>query len=49
MGIKVIKTEADYNNALVRMEHIFHAPENTPEADEAERTCRSRRFYKSSK
>ena len=36
MVIKAIKTETDYNNALVRMEHIFHAPENTPEGDEAE-------------
>ncbi|MGB2233370.1 MAG: helix-turn-helix domain-containing protein, partial [Flavobacteriaceae bacterium] len=26
----------DYNNALARMEHIFHALENTPEGDEAE-------------
>ncbi|MEK9603936.1 MAG: helix-turn-helix domain-containing protein [Flavobacteriaceae bacterium] len=36
MVIKAIKTETDYNNALVRMEHIFHAPENTPKGDEAE-------------
>lgn len=36
MNIKAIKTETDYNNALERMEHIFHALENTPEGDEAE-------------
>ena len=36
MNIKAIKTETDYNDALTRMEHIFHAPENTPEGDEAE-------------
>jgi len=36
MNIKAIKTETDYNDALTRMEHIFHARENTPEGDEAE-------------
>jgi len=36
MNIKVIKTEADYNEALKRLEVIFDAPVNTPEGDEAE-------------
>ena len=36
MEIKVIKTELDYNQALKRLEAIFHAPEKTPEGDEAE-------------
>ena len=36
MNIKAIKTEEDYNNALARMEQIFHVPENTNEGDEAE-------------
>ena len=36
MEIKVIKTELDYNQALKRLEEIFHAPEKTPEGDEAE-------------
>ena len=36
MKIKVIKTEEDYNEALLRLEKVFHAAENTPEGDEAE-------------
>lgn len=36
MNIKVIKSESDYQNAITRMEKIFHAEENTPEGDEAE-------------
>jgi len=36
MPIKPLKTEEDYNQALSRLEGIFHAPENSPEGDEAE-------------
>jgi HTH-type transcriptional regulator/antitoxin HigA len=36
MEIKVIKTEEDYNSALVRLEEIFDAPVNSPDGDEAE-------------
>lgn len=36
MEIKAIKTEEDYNQALIRLEAIFHAPANTQEGDEAE-------------
>jgi len=36
MNIKVIKTEEDYNQALQRLEKIFHAPKNSIEGDEAE-------------
>ena len=36
MEIKVIKTEEDYNSALIRLEEIFDAPVNSPEGDEAE-------------
>lgn len=36
MNIKAIKTEIDYNNALHRLDKIFHAVENTSEGDEAE-------------
>ena len=36
MNIKAIKTEEDYNQALRRLEEIFHAPIDTKEADEAE-------------
>lgn len=36
MKIKVIKTEADYNKALKRLEVIFDAPADTPDGDEAE-------------
>ena len=36
MNIKAIKTEDDYNQALKRLEEIFHAPINSPEGDEAE-------------
>jgi HTH-type transcriptional regulator/antitoxin HigA len=36
MEIKVIKTEEDYNQALKRIEQIFHAPVDSPEGDEAE-------------
>ena len=33
---KLIKTEADYNNALKRIEQLFDAEPSTPEADELE-------------
>ena len=36
MDIKAIKTEQDYNQALKRLEEIFHAEIETPEGDEAE-------------
>ena len=36
MEIKVIKTEQDYNQALKRLEIIFHAEIDSPEGDEAE-------------
>lgn len=36
MIIKVIKTEEDYNQALQRLEKIFHAPKDSIEGDEAE-------------
>ena len=36
MEIKAIKTEGDYNEALNRLEEIFHAKLDTPEGDEAE-------------
>lgn len=36
MDIKAIKTEDDYNQALKRLEKIFHAPINSKEGDEAE-------------
>lgn len=36
MKIKVIKTEEDYNKALVRLDEIFDAPVNSQEGDEAE-------------
>jgi HTH-type transcriptional regulator/antitoxin HigA len=36
MEAKLIKTEADYNEALERMELLFEAKPNTKEFDEAE-------------
>jgi len=36
MDIKAIKTEEDYNQALKRLEEIFHAPVNSKEGDEAD-------------
>ena len=36
MYIKVLKTEKDYNQALKRLEKIFHAPSDSIEGDEAE-------------
>lgn len=36
MKIKAIKTEKDYNEALSRLEKIFHAKPNSKEGDEAE-------------
>lgn len=36
MNIKAIKTEQDYNQALKRLDEIFHAEIDTPEGDEAE-------------
>jgi len=34
MNWKVLKTEADYNKAALRLMEIFHAEPNTPESDE---------------
>lgn len=36
MNIKAIKSEQDYNQALKRLEEIFHSDIDTPEGDEAE-------------
>ena len=36
MDIKAVKTESDYNQALKRLEKIFHAPADSKEGDEAE-------------
>jgi HTH-type transcriptional regulator/antitoxin HigA len=36
MDIKVLKTEDDYNQALKRLDEIFHAPTDSKEGDEAE-------------
>jgi HTH-type transcriptional regulator/antitoxin HigA len=36
MKIKAIKTEEDYQQALSRLEEIFHAPADTQKGDEAE-------------
>ena len=36
MNIKAIKNEEDYNQALKRLEEIFHASVDSPEGDEAE-------------
>jgi len=36
MKVKVIKTEKDYEQAMLRLEEIFHAPAETPEGDEAD-------------
>ena len=36
MNIAPIKTEKDYNDALIRMEQLFDAPMGTPESDEAD-------------
>lgn len=36
MGIKLIKTERDYQKALKKLESIFDAPVGTPESDEAD-------------
>ena len=36
MNIKVIKTLEDYNQALLRLNEIFHAPVDSKEGDEAE-------------
>ncbi|MEZ4772326.1 MAG: helix-turn-helix domain-containing protein [Bacteroidia bacterium] len=36
MNIKLIKTEADYENALARLEEIFDTPKGSPEGDELE-------------
>lgn len=37
MDIKSIKTEADYRQALKRLEEIFDAPIGTAENDEADK------------
>ena len=39
MEIKIIKTEADYQQSLKRLEEIFDSPVDTPEGDEAELLC----------
>ena len=36
MEIKLIKTEADYKKALIRLNQVFDSPDNTPDGDEAE-------------
>lgn len=36
MNIKAIKTEEDYNQAIKRLEEIFHAPIDSKEGDESE-------------
>ena len=36
MNIRLLKTEEDYQEALDRLEQIFHAPLDTKEGDEAE-------------
>ncbi len=36
MNIKAIKSEEDYNQAIRRLEEIFHANESSKEGDEAE-------------
>lgn len=36
MNIKAIKSDEDYNQALKRLEDIFHSPADTKEGDEAE-------------
>lgn len=36
MKIKAIKTDQDYQEALTRLEKLFHAPVNSEEGDEAE-------------
>jgi len=36
MDIKAIKTEEDYNQALKRLDEIFHTPVDSKEGDEAE-------------
>ena len=36
MNWKVIKTEADYNKAVIRMMEIFHVSLGTPESDEVD-------------
>lgn len=44
MNIKTIKTEIDYNQALKRLEDIFHSPAETKEGDEAEIFSRKRKL-----
>ncbi len=36
MNIKLLKTETDYQEALIRMGKVFDAPIGTPESDEAD-------------
>lgn len=36
MNWKILKSEADYNKASMRLMEIFHAVPNTPEGDELE-------------
>ena len=36
MNWKILKNEADYNKASIRLMEIFHAEPNTPEGDELE-------------
>ncbi|MEN7551292.1 hypothetical protein AAG747_25465 [Rapidithrix thailandica] len=35
MKIEILKTREDYENAIRRLEDVFDAPDDTPEADEA--------------
>ena len=35
MNIKLIKTEEEFNNALIRLDQIFDAPLGSKESDEA--------------
>lgn len=36
MAVNLIKTEKDYESALARLEHVFHAKKGTSEVDELE-------------
>ena len=40
MDIKLIKSEADYQEALKKLESIFDAPIGTSESDQADLTVR---------
>ena len=36
MELKILKTKKDYNNALRRLEELFHAKAGTPDSNEAD-------------